>query len=175
MIKQAPRRCGIAQAIGFQTGTIQEMPQATTATTGVEGSITSRSWEASEPVAVIQLPNIPLHGELGSGSTIWGGSNGGRVLGVAMIDDKGSYANYNLGMNVYTEASLENWISCGNMGVDALNQIKVKITDQHGRKLVGLYPDSTIWLKIRSKEHGKQSGMRTGGNDHRGAENPRNW
>ena len=172
MIKRAPRRAGIAQAIGFQTGTIQEMPQGTTATTGVEGSITSRSWEASEPVAVIQLPNIPLHGELGSGSTIWGGSNGGRVLGVAMIDDKGSYANYNLGMNVYTEASLENWISCGNLGVDALNQIKVKITDQHGRKLVGLYPDSTIWLKVRSKTHGN---MRTGGNDHRGQENPRNW
>lgn len=171
-IELGHRRTGIAPVIGFKIGDIQEMPQATTAATGVEGEVTSRSFEASEPIAVIQLPNIPLHGELGSGSTIWGGSNGGQVLGVAQIDDKGSYANYNLGMNVYTEPGLENWIDCGNMAVDALNQIKVKITDQQGRKLVGLYPDSTIWIKIKSKTQGN---MRTGGIDHRGQENRGSW
>ena len=171
-IEMGHRRTGIAPVLGFKIGDIQEMPEATTATIGVEGEVTSRSFEASEPVAVIQLPNIPLHGELGSGSTIWGGSNGGQVLGVAQIDDKGSYANYNLGMNVYTEPGLENWVDCGNLGVDALNQLKVKITDQQGRKLVGLYPDTTIWLKVRSKTQGS---MRTGGNDHRGQENRSSW
>ena len=173
MIEAAHRHSGIAPVIGFQIGNIQEMPQATTAATGVEGDNGDKSFQSSEPVAVIQLPNIPLHGELGSGSTIWGGSNGGQVLGVAQLEDEGSnQSGYNLGMNSYTEPGLENWIDCGNLGVDALNQLKVKITDQQGRKLVGLFPDSTIWLKVRSSTQGA---MRTGGTDQRGSENRSSW
>jgi len=159
------RYASIGSSIGFEVGTIQEMAQATTSSIGVEGTNDSTYWEGSDVVAVVQLPNIPLHGELGAGSTVWGGSNGGRVLGVVSLRD--DETKYSLGMNAYTEPSLENWIDVGNMGCDALNQLKVKLTDAQGRKLIGLYPDSTIWLKVRSKQQGD---MRTGGNDFRGTE-----
>ena len=165
MIDMAKRYASIGSSIGFEVGTLQEMDQATTATIGVAGANASSFWEGSDVVAVVQLPNIPLHGELGSGSTVWGGSNGGRVLGVVSLRD--DETKYSLGMNAYTEPSLENWIDVGNMGCDSLNQIKVKLTDAQGRKLIGLYPDSTVWLKIRSRHQGN---MRTGGNDMRGYE-----
>lgn len=172
LISQSNRQASIAPCIGFNAGTIQEIPQAGTALVGLAGDNASRNFESSEPIAVIQLTNIPLHGELGAGSTIWGGSNGGQVLGIAELDQQGNFGAFNLGMNVYSEPSQTNWIDCGNMASDSLNQLKVKITDPTGRKLVGLFPDSTIWLKIRSTEHGQ---TRTGGVDMRGLENRANW
>ena len=165
MIDMARRYASIGSSVGFEVGTLQQMPQVTTSSLGVEGINASSFWEGSDVVAVVQLPNIPLHGELGSGSTVWGGSNGGRVLGVVSLRD--DETKYSLGMNAYTEPGTENWIDVGNMGCDSLNQIKVKLTDAQGRKLIGLYPDSTIWLKVRSKHQGN---MRTGGNDMRGYE-----
>lgn len=172
LVGQSNRRAAIAPCIGYQTGTLQEAPQATADATGVAGGTASRNFESGEPVAVIQIPNVPLHGECGAGSTIWGGSNGGQVLGVAKLDEEGSYGAFNFGMNVYSEISQTNWIDVGNMGQDALSQLKVKITDPTGRKLVGLFPDTTIWLKIRSREQGN---ITTGGMDMRGVESSRNY
>ena len=172
VVGQSNRRAAIAPCIGFQAGTLQSMPQLTTSSVGMTTPTTSRDFESGEPVAIVQLTNIPLHGELGGGSTIWGGSNGGQVLGVANMENNGSYGAFNLGMNIYSEPSQTNWIDCGNMASDSLNQIRVKITDPTGRKIVGLFPDTTIWLKTRNKEHGD---TRTGGVDMRGNENRKNW
>jgi hypothetical protein len=172
VVKQSNRRAAIAPCIGFQAGTLQTMAQAGTSVAGLTTTTTSRDFESGEPVAIVQLTNIPLHGELGGGSTIWGGSNGGQVLGVANMENNGSYGAFNLGMNIYSEPSQTNWIDVGNMASDSLNQIRVKITDPTGRKIVGLFPDTTIWLKTRNKEHGE---TRTGGVDMRGNEKSSNW
>ena len=172
VVGQSNRRAAIAPCIGFQSGTLQTLAQATSSTTGLTAPTTSRDFESGEPVAIVQLTNIPLHGELGGGSTIWGGSNGGQVLGIANMENNGSYGAFNLGMNIYSEPSQTNWIDCGNMASDSLNQIRVKITDPTGRKIVGLFPDTTIWLKTRNKEHGE---TRTGGVDMRGNEKSSNW
>tara|TARA_R110000764_G_scaffold12110_3_gene35789 strand:+ start:223 stop:2265 length:2043 start_codon:yes stop_codon:yes gene_type:complete len=172
VVGQSNRRAAIAPCIGFQSGTLQTLAQATSSTTGLTAPTTSRDFESGEPVAIVQLTNIPLHGELGGGSTIWGGSNGGQVLGIANMENNGSYGAFNLGMNIYSEPSQTNWIDVGNMASDSLNQIRVKITDPTGRKIVGLFPDTTIWLKTRNKEHGE---TRTGGVDMRGNEKSSNW
>ena len=172
VVGQSNRRAAIAPCIGFQSGTLQTLAQATSSTTGLTAPTTSRDFESGEPVAIVQLTNIPLHGELGGGSTIWGGSNGGQVLGIANMENNGSYGAFNLGMNIYSEPSQTNWIDVGNMASDSLNQIRVKITDPTGRKIVGLFPDTTIWLKTRNKEHGD---TRTGGVDMRGNEKSGNW
>jgi len=149
--KNAEQYANISSAIGGIQGKVYVMKAATTSTDGFVLDNVERYWESAETVAVITLPNIPINGELGAGSTVWGGSNRARVLGVVGMCSDEEYA-FGLGRDVYKEPSMENWVEIGNMAQESLNQIKVKICDETGRKLIGLFPDSTIWLKVRNSK-----------------------
>ena len=113
---------------------------------GLDSEFEVDSWSDKETLCVVQLPDVPIDGELGGGSGNYGGSNSANILGVVgLIAVNNEVAN-----NVYREVNMENWIKLKNYGHHAINQLKVKLTDTTGRKLKCLQPESTIWIKIRS-------------------------
>ncbi len=152
----ANRYSNIAATIGFEEGVVNELTSANSAT-GLSSTFDTGGWNDKETVCVVQLPNIPIDGELGGGSGNFGGANTAQILGVVGLAPT---QNETTG-HVYREPFMENWIKVKNLGHDALNQIKVKLTDTTGRKLKCLVPESTIWLKMRECKN--DGGVRTGG------------
>lgn len=150
MVQAASARySNIAGSIGFlerRTHTLQSANSAT----GLSSDISADNWDAPNPLAVIQLPNLAIDGDLGGGNSVWGGAVSANILGVCPTQD----AN-NATREVFYEPSMENWIKVKNLGSDSLDQIKVKLTDNTGKKLTGLQPDSNIWIKIKCGSDGK--------------------
>ncbi len=138
----ADRYSNIARTIGFREDSLHSIPK--NSTVALESDFPAPEWNESNEVIIVQLPNLPIDGALGGGSTVWGGSNDACILGIAPIrlDNDKSDSTYN-------EPSNENWIKLKNLSMDSLNQLKVKLTDTTGRKINNLAPNSTIWIKIR--------------------------
>lgn len=149
------RYSNIASTIGFEEGVVNTLASSASAT-GLSSTFETSGWNDKETVCVVQLPNIPIDGELGGGSGNFGGANTAQILGIV-----GLAADNETTGHVYREPFMENWIKVKNLGCDALNQIKVKLTDTTGRKLKCLVPESTIWIKMR--ECRNDGGVRTGG------------
>lgn len=161
MVQAASTRySNIAAAIGFTERTLHQL-QSSASATGLSSNFTVDTWESVDPLAVIQLPNIAIDGDLGGGNSVWGGSVSANILGVVPTTSDTSQRT------VFYEPSNENWIKVKNLGADSFDQLKVKITDSTGRKLTGLTPDSNIWLKIKCGSDGKNLTL-----EKRGAVNP---
>ena len=146
-VSSSKRCANIASAIGFKENVMFLLKSADTgAGAGLDSEFEVDSWSDKETLCVVQLPDVPIDGELGGGSGNYGGSNSANILGVVgLIAVNNEVAN-----NVYREVNMENWIKLKNYGHHAINQLKVKLTDTTGRKLKCLQPESTIWIKIRS-------------------------
>lgn len=155
LITAANRYSNIASTIGFEEGVVSVLASANSAT-GLSSTFETSGWNDKETICVVQLPNIPIDGELGGGSGNFGGANTAQILGVV-----GLAAENETTGSVYRECAMENWIKVKNLGHDAINQIKVKLTDTTGRKLKCLVPESTIWIKMRECKN--DGGVRTGG------------
>ena len=157
MMAAAKRYSNIASTIGFNENTWNSL-QSSASSTGLSSTYANEegNWEDKDQVCIIQLPNLSIEGELGSGSTVWGGSNTANILGVVGLGVTGSNRS-----NVYRELNQENWIKLKNLSPDALNQLKIKLTDVTGRKLIGIAPDTTIWIKIRCGDYSKE--LKVGG------------
>ena len=138
------RYSNIAKTLGFRENTLSSIPPQ--ALTTLSSDFADTDWSESTGIAVIQIPNLPVEGALGGGSTVWGGSNSAQIIGIAPIQLNYTGENSN---SSYNEPSNENWIKLKNLCMNSLNQLKVKITDTTGRKLSNLSPNSTIWIKIR--------------------------
>lgn len=147
------REANVGKSLGFREDSLNKYVKNTVVT--LESSFPATNWSETEDVAIIQLPNVPIEGSLGGGSSVWGGANDAQILGIApirIVKNTEISASTENGA-VYTEASNENWIKLSNLCMDSLNQLQVKITDPTGRKLKNLSPDTTIWIKIRQGEH----------------------
>ena len=155
LITTANRYSNIAATIGFEEGGVSTLTSANSAT-GLSSSFEDSGWNDKETLCIVQLPNIPIDGELGGGSGNYGGANTAQILGVV-----GLATNNETTGHVYREPFMENWIKVKNLGHDAINQLKVKLTDTTGRKLKCLVPESTIWIKMRECKN--DGGVRTGG------------
>lgn len=152
MVEAASQRySNIAGAIGFIERKTHTLTSANS-TTGLSSDFASSAWSPPSPLAIIQLPNIGIDGDLGGGNTVWGGAVSANILGVVPTVNKESDATRR---EVFHEPANENWIKVKNLGSDSLDQIKVKITDNTGKKLTGLTPDSSIWIKIKCGSDGK--------------------
>jgi len=116
----------------------------------LESDFAVDDWEAAAPLAVIQLPDIGIDGDLGGGNSVWGGSVSANILGIVPIVNGNATNN----RSCFYEPSNENYIKVKNLAADSLNSIKVKITDTTGRKLTGLTPDSNIWVKFKCGSDG---------------------
>lgn len=138
------RYANMAKAIGFKEDTLHSI--SANSVQVLSGDFPSQEWNESTGIAIIQIPNLPIEGSLGGGSTVWGGSNSACILGVSPIKLNYDFENSN---SSYYEPSSENWIKLKNLCLDSLNQLKVLVTDTTGRKLINLSPNTTIWLKIR--------------------------
>ena len=143
------RFSNIAAAIGFRERRTAVLTSANSAN-GLESDFAVDDWEASAPLAVIQLPDIGIDGDLGGGNSVWGGSVSANILGIVPIVN----GNTTNSRSCFYEPSNENYIKVKNLAADSLNSIKVKITDTTGRKLTGLTPDSNIWVKFKCGSDG---------------------
>ena len=157
MLAAAKRISNIASTIGFNENQWNTLTSANSQS-GLVSTYANENgnWEDKDQVCVIQMPNLSIEGELGSGSGVYGGANTANILGViglAVTSDSRT--------NVYHEPNFENYIKCKNLSEDSINQLKVKLTDVTGRKLIGLAPDSTIWIKIRCGKESKE--LKVGG------------
>ena len=150
MIEAASARySNIAGAIGFQER-VSHTLQSANSQSGLSSDFAAEFWDAPSPLAVIQLPNVAIDGDLGGGNSVWGGAVSANILGVCPTNT----AQQNT-REIFYEPSMENWIKVKNLGSDSLDQLKVKITDNTGKKLTGLQPDSNIWIKIKCGSDGK--------------------
>ncbi len=156
------RFSNIAAATGFTERKIHQL-QSSASQTGLSSDFAVADWESVAPLAVIQLPNVAIDGDLGGGNSVWGGSVSANILGVVPTTSSGNLSI----RSAFYEPSNENWIKVKNLGADSLDQIKVKITDTTGRKLTGLTPDSNIWIKIKCGSDGSNLTL-----EKRGAVNP---
>ncbi len=146
------RESNVGKTLGFREDILTKYVRNTTA--AIESAFSSELWNEAEEVAIIQIPNLPIEGSLGGGSSVWGGANDAQILGVAPIRIlKNLQINPSNGQSIYTETSNENWIKLSNLCMDSLNQLKIKLTDPTGRKLTNLSPNTTIWIKIRQGTH----------------------
>ena len=151
----ANRYSNIASAIGFREGQYFTLSSANS-TAGLSSNYKNSGWNDKETLCIVQLPNMPIDGELGGGSGNFGGANTAQILGcVGLMSDN------EVTGHVYREPFMENWIKMKNLSNFAINQLKVKLTDTTGRKLKCLQPESTIWIKIRECKN--DGGIRTGG------------
>tara|TARA_R110000765_G_scaffold18336_4_gene49249 strand:- start:3075 stop:5210 length:2136 start_codon:yes stop_codon:yes gene_type:complete len=138
------RYSNIARTLGFNENSLSFIAPNSLLT--LDSDFTDDLWTESTGVVVIQMPNLPVEGALGCGSTVWGGSNSAQIIGVAPI------SLLYIGLrsdSSYSEPANENWIKLKNLCMNSLNQLKIKLTDTTGRKLRNLAPNSTIWIKIR--------------------------
>ena len=158
------RYSNIAGAIGFSERQAHTLQSADSAS-GLSSDYELTSWSPAQPIAIIQLPNIGIDGDLGGGNSVWGGSVSANILGVAPLQNGNNAPG---DRNNFYEPSNENWIKVKNMGVDSLDQIKVKITDSTGKKLTNLTPETNIWIKIKCGSDGQNLTL-----EKRGAFNPR--
>jgi len=158
MMQGAKRISNIASTIGFNENQWYTLSSANSAS-GLSSPYANEdgNWEDKDQVCVVQLPNVPIEGELGSGSTVWGGANTANILGVVGLGVTNSQSR----CNVYHELNNDHWIKLKNLSESAQNQLKVKLTDVTGRKLIGLAPDTTIWIKIRCGDYSKE--LKVGG------------
>jgi hypothetical protein len=146
------RECNIGKTLGFREDQLTRYEAGTTV--AIESDFNQELWNEAEEVAIIQITNLPIEGSLGGGSSVWGGSNDAQIVGVAPIKIlKNLQISPNNGQSIYTETSNENWIKLSNLTLDSLNQLKIKLTDPTGRKLINLSPNTTIWLKLRQGTH----------------------
>jgi len=147
------RYANVGKTLGFREDTLTKYDKNTLVV--LESDFPAVQWSSTEDVAIIQIPNIPIEGSLGGGSTVWGGANDAQILGIAPVKITKNSELQQATQNgaIYTEASNENWIKLKNMCMDSLNQLQVKITDPTGRKMKNLSPDTTIWIKIRQGEY----------------------
>ncbi len=151
MIQAASQRySNIAGSIGFQERKTHTLASSAS-TTGLSSDFAAANWAAPCPLAIIQLPNIGIDGDLGGGNSVWGGAISANILGVVPTVETSDATR----REVFHEPANENWIKVKNLGSDSLDQIKVKITDNTGKKLTGLTPDSSIWIKIKCGSDGK--------------------
>ena len=142
------RESNVGKTIGFREDSLTKFVKMTAV--DIESTFSQELWSEAEEVAIIQIPNLPIEGSLGGGSTVWGGANDAQILGVAPIRIlKNTAIVQTNGQSIYTETSNENWIKLSNLCMDSLNQLKIKLTDPTGRKLKNLSPNTTIWIKIR--------------------------
>lgn len=157
------RFSNIAAAMGFTERKLHGF-QSSASATGLTSDYATEDWESVAPLAVIQLPNVAIDGDLGGGNSVWGGSVSANILGVVPTT---SSSEAEAIRSSFYEPSNENWIKVKNLGADSLDQIKVKITDTTGRKLTGLTPDSNIWIKVKCGSDGSNLTL-----EKRGAVNP---
>lgn len=160
LMQMSRRHANIAGSIGFIQNKLHFLTSANT-TAGLQSDANKfnpNGWTINTGVCVVQLPNLPIDGELGGGNNVYGGANSANILGVVGLHGE---TNNEIDGIVYREPSLENYVKLKNINGMTINQLKVKLTDVTGRKLQNLQPESTIWIKIRSC--GKDKVMKTGG------------
>lgn len=135
-------RCQIAQALGFYPGGVVIVANSST---GVESDNGTARWNQHDAPFCIQLPNLPITGYLGGGSSIAGGATALPILGI--ID---GYLEGDNPTNSVYEPCNENWVRLINQDSFMVNEIQVRITDLYG--IVPQYLDNPthIWIKIRS-------------------------
>lgn len=156
------RFSNIAGATGFIERRLHTL-QPSQSNSGLSSDFAVDNWESVAPLAVVQMPNLAMDGDLGGGNSVWGGAVSANILGVVPTQIQ---TRENV-RNIFYEPANENWIKIKNLGADSLDQLKVKITDTTGRKLTGLTPDSNIWIKIKCGSDGKNLTL-----EKRGAVNP---
>jgi len=162
------RHCNIASSIGMNEFTpVVTLSNANSGqANGLESAYDAENWEENQPLAIIQLPDVGIDGDLGGGNNPYGGAISANILGTVPLNQR----NVSSGSvrAIAHEPSMENWIKVKNLGQDVINQLKVKITDNAGQKLTNLQPDSNIVIKIKCGSDGQNLTL-----EKRGAINPR--
>lgn len=137
-------RATIADPLGFFSGQIVEVADTTV---GFSSDSPTSAWNYSDSPLVVQLPNLPITGYLGGGSSVIGGATALPILGI--ID--GFQIDENPSVSISSPYN-ENWIKLLNKDSFTVNELQVRITDMYGVTPDYLDNPSHVWVKIRSRD-----------------------
>jgi hypothetical protein len=140
--------CTISDALGFNSGQVKNVLNTLTAP-ALQSDIIATSWNACDAPLVVQMPNLPISGYLGSGTSQQGGATALPIIGV--ID--GFQIDENPTLSI-SQPYTENWIKLLNKDSFTVNELQVRITDMYGVLPDYLDNPSHIWIKIRSSSGG---------------------
>jgi len=140
--------CTISDALGFFSGQVKNVVNTLTAP-ALMSDIPTASWNICDAPLVVQMPNLPISGYLGGGTSQQGGATALPIIGV--ID--GFQIDENPTLSI-SQPYTENWIKLLNKDSFTVNELQVRITDMYGVLPDYLDNPSHIWIKIRSSSQG---------------------
>jgi len=164
-LRQTLRKSTIGQTLGYTSNFLTETATNMALPAGVPAELTLGVAFPLAKSLVVCCPDLPITGfygnsagELNAGTlNLNSGGNAGAILGVIPFGNKPLVAmGHDRGE--FFSSPMENYIKLNNPASFSLSSLRCKITDALGQKPNLLDPNTTITLKIKSRDLQRQGG-----------------
>ena len=142
-VKTIEQYANISQTLGFNDS-IEETK--TSWETGIEADNLLENYSPPQSAVAVQFLDMGINGFL-AGSDNLGGTHQCPLVGI--VDGFQTINRVPMPSPKVWELTNNNWIRLNNASAISLNQMRVRLTDLTGKRIMNLLPDSSVWFKIR--------------------------